>query len=272
MCYFLAAALITVPTKGANYYFSTSIGDDSRTVTDAQNPITPWKTLNKLNSFFSSLKPGDSVLFKRGDIFYGSIAITKSGTSSLPIVLSSYGTGNRPVITALVTVSGWTYLGGGIYESSMISNAGTSVNMVTIDGHVQNMGRYPNADDPNRGYFTLQSHVNQTSITSNQISGIPNFVGGEVVIRPIRHVLDRCKITGQTSTTVSYTKVSSFVPGNGYGFFFQNHINTLDQFGEWYFNPQTKKLDVYFGSNGPSAYTVQCSTFDVCITGQSRVT
>ena len=162
-------------------------------------------------------------------------------------------------------------MGGGIYESSMISNAGTSVNMVTIDGHVQNMGRYPNADDPNRGYFTLQSHVNQTSITSNQISGIPNFVGGEVVIRPIRHVLDRCKITGQTSTTVSYTKVSSFVPGNGYGFFFQNHINTLDQFGEWYFNPQTKKLDVYFGSNGPSAYTVQCSTFDVCITGQSRV-
>ena len=88
------AALITVPTKGANYYFSTSIGDDSRTVTDAQNPITPWKTLNKLNSFFSSLKPGDSVLFKRGDIFYGSIAITKSGTSSLPIVLSAYGTGN----------------------------------------------------------------------------------------------------------------------------------------------------------------------------------
>jgi len=267
---FLAAALINLPTKGANYYFSTSTGDDSRTVTDAQNPATPWKTLNKLNSFFSSLKPGDSILFKRGDIFYGSITITKSGTSLLPIVFSTYGIGNRPVITALASVSGWTYLGGGIYESSMISNAGTSVNMVTIDGNVQQIGRYPNANDSNRGYLTLQSHVNQTSITSNQISGIPNFVGGEIVIRPIRHVLDRCKITNQTSTTVSYTKVSSFVPGNGYGFFFQNHINTLDQFGEWYFNPQTKKLDVYFGSNGPSAYTVQCSTFDVCVTGQSR--
>src|SRR6476646_4597409 len=95
---FLAAALINLPTKGANYYFSTSTGDDSRTVTDAQNPATPWKTLNKLNSFFSSLKPGDSILFKRGDIFYGSITITKSGTSLLPIVFSTYGIGNRPVI------------------------------------------------------------------------------------------------------------------------------------------------------------------------------
>src|SRR6185312_13985949 len=101
-------------------------------------------------------------------IFYGNIIITKSGTSSLPIVLSAYGTGNKPIITALMTLSGWTYLGRGIYESSIISNAGTSVNMVILNGNVQQMGRYPNADDPNGGYLTYQSHNGQTSITSNQ--------------------------------------------------------------------------------------------------------
>jgi hypothetical protein len=267
--YILSAS---VPAFGnpTNYYFSTSIGDDSRTSIQSQNPATPWKTLSKLSSFFASLQPGDSVLFNRGEQYTGYIIISKSGTSSLPIVLGAYGSGAKPIITGLATLSGWTSLGGGIYESSVISNAGAAVNMVTLNGNVQQMGRYPNATAANSGYLTYQSHSGQTSITSNQISGIPNFIGGEVVIRPIRHVLDRCVITGQTSTTVSYTKVSSYVPGNGYGFFFQNHINTLDQFGEWYYNPQTKKLDVYFGSNNPSSYTVQCSTLDVCITGQSK--
>ncbi len=266
----LSATLANVQTKGANYYFSSSQGDDSRTATQAKSPSTPWKTLKKLNSFFANLKPGDAVLFKRGDTFYGSITISASGTSSSPIILGAYGSGNKPVITELVTLSGWTSLGGGIYESSVISYAGPAVNMVTINGNVRQMGRYPNANAANIGYLTYQSHSGQTSITSNKISGIPNFTGGEVVIRPIRHVLDRCVITGQTSTTVSYIKVSSYVPGNGYGFFFQNHIKTLDQFGEWYYNPKTKKLDIYFGSNKPSSYTVRCSTQDVCVTGQSK--
>jgi len=48
---------------GNTYYFSTLDGDDSRTSTEAQNPASPWKTINKLNSFFASLLPGDQVLF-----------------------------------------------------------------------------------------------------------------------------------------------------------------------------------------------------------------
>src|SRR3954447_26306731 len=95
----LAATFVNVSTKGANYYFSASQGDDSRTATQAQNPNTPWKTLSKLNSFFASLKPGDSVLFKRDDTFFGSITIAVSGTSSAPIILGAYGSGNRPIIS-----------------------------------------------------------------------------------------------------------------------------------------------------------------------------
>src|SRR6476620_3091757 len=96
-----------IPTFGNphKYYFSSSQGDDSRTTTQAQNPNTPWKTLNKLNSFFANLSPGDYVLFKRGDTFYGSITIKTSGTSSLPIVINANGTGTKPIISGLVTFS-----------------------------------------------------------------------------------------------------------------------------------------------------------------------
>lgn len=58
---------------------------------------TPWKSMSSINQ--SVLVPGDSVLFKRGDTFTGSINITKSGTSGNPITWGAYGTGNKPLFT-----------------------------------------------------------------------------------------------------------------------------------------------------------------------------
>ena len=101
--------LISVNSLGRNFYFSTNTGDDSRSMTQAQSPSTPWKTISKLNSFFSSLLPGDSVLFKRGEVFYGSIYLTKSGTASQPIVIGAYGTGVKPVISGFTAITSWVF-------------------------------------------------------------------------------------------------------------------------------------------------------------------
>ncbi|HSI78763.1 MAG TPA: hypothetical protein VK957_22910, partial [Lunatimonas sp.] len=38
----------------ADYHFSTSIGLDSRSAAQAQNPDTPWKSIDKLNEIFRS--------------------------------------------------------------------------------------------------------------------------------------------------------------------------------------------------------------------------
>ena len=70
---FFIAILLCENVNAKNYYFSSSTGNDSYTSLQAQNPLTPWQTLGKLNSFFSSLIPGDSVLLKRGDVFVGNI-------------------------------------------------------------------------------------------------------------------------------------------------------------------------------------------------------
>src|SRR5437870_455574 len=81
-------------TAGAtNYYFSTALGDDARSSSLAQSPATPWKTLSKLTSSFTTFVPGDSILLKRGETFYGSITANFSGTASLPIVIGAWGTG-----------------------------------------------------------------------------------------------------------------------------------------------------------------------------------
>jgi hypothetical protein len=104
-----------------NYYFSTANGNDSRTATQAHDPATPWQTIGKLNSVFSSLQPGDSIFFNRGEKFYGSITVAASGTSAKPIYIGAYGSGAKPVITSMRTLSSWSSLGASKYETPAIS-------------------------------------------------------------------------------------------------------------------------------------------------------
>ncbi|MEO6454840.1 MAG: right-handed parallel beta-helix repeat-containing protein, partial [Ginsengibacter sp.] len=257
---FILTALLfcAITTRATNYYFSAISGDDSRTTLQAQNPATPWKTLSKLNSFFSTLNPGDSVLLKRNETFYGSITTTKSGVSGNPIVIGSYGKGNKPVITSLVTLDNWVSKGNGIYESYN-SAIDASLNMVLLNGAEQQIGRYPNTDAPIGGYLYFESHSGTTSITDNELTSSTNWTGAEVVIRQRRWILDRDTILSHSGTTITHTAISG-TPYDHYGYFIQNHIKTLDKLGEWYFNPSTKKLSVYFGAYSPSSYLIQATT------------
>lgn len=261
---FLITVLFINISKASNYYFSGKLGNDDRTPQQAQNPSTPWKTLGKLNAFFSSLRPGDSVLLRRGETFYGSITVNKSGTSASPIVIGAYGAGNKPVITSLVTLTGWTanQTYKGVFESSANSSLGASVNMLLINRAVQQLGRYPNSDAANKGYLILESHDGKASITDNELSSPVNWTGAELVLRSRRWVLDRNLITSQSGNTIFYSASSKYEPNNKFGYFIQSDIKTLDKFGEWYYNPAEKKLSIYFGENTPSRYTIEASTID----------
>src|SRR4051794_24810725 len=180
-------------TNAATYYLSSSSGDDSRTPEQAQNQGTPWKSIGKLNSFFHNLKPGDAVLFKRNDVFYGSIVTAKAGDPNAPIVLGAYGTGAKPVISGFTTASDWTSSGKGIYESNALP-AGTEVNVVVINGREYAMGRYPNENAANAGYLTFESHTSN-SITDNDQTFDKGWVGAEVAIRTTHATIDRAIIT-----------------------------------------------------------------------------
>jgi len=242
---------------GKNYYFSSISGDDTRTSTQAQNSATPWKTISKLNSFFNSLNPGDSVLFKRNESFYGSIIVSKSGSASLPIVIGAYGSGNKPVITGFVTLTGWTNEGNGIYSKAVTCES--KPDLVTINGVLYGMGRYPNSGS---NWLTVDSHVTNVSITDADLnSATTNWAGAEAVITKDDYTLDRCLITNHTNQTLTYTSLaSSSNATDNYFYFLQNDLRTLDQFGEWYYNGT--KLYMYFGSEIPSNYTVKVSTIN----------
>jgi hypothetical protein len=220
--------------NATNYYVSNS-GNDSNNGTD---PSTAWKTLDKVNSF-NEFMPGDKILFKKGDTFYGTITVSNSGSSGSPITYGAYGTGANPVITGFTTVSSWTNLGSNIWESSSAVSSLSTCNVVVINGVNTAMGRYPNS-----GYLTYESYSGNTSITSSSLTGTPNWTGAEVVIKKFRYVTERHPITSHSGSKLTYSGGGSDGQ-SGWGFFIQNDVRTLDQQNEWYYNTYTRKIQVY---------------------------
>jgi parallel beta-helix repeat protein len=250
----LAILLISFAANARTYYFAAN-GNDANSGTSTSSP---WKTLNKFNSIFSSLSPGDYVLFNRGDVFYGNLVISKSGSSGSPITIGAYGSGAQPVITGFTNVTAWTNLGNNIWESSSAISTLPATDMVTINRKNTPMGRYPNT-----GYLTYQSFNGKTSITSSSVnSSITNWTGAEVVIRKQRWIIDRNKITGHSGGTITYISSSNYNGQTGYGFFIQNDARTLDTQNEWYYNPSTKRIRIY-STSMPS--NVQVATKDTLV-------
>jgi parallel beta-helix repeat protein len=249
-----------------NFYFSSASGDDNRSASQAQNPNTPWRTLGKLNSIFSTLNAGDAVLFNRGEVFEGSINVTKSGSSN-PIIFSSYGNGNKPVLNGTVALSNWDYLGGNLWEASC--NSSSPVNLVIYNGALQGMGRYPNLSDNEKGYLILESSVSNRQITDYQLSSSPNWTGAEVVIRKNNWVLDRGLITSHNGNTINYNSPSGHEANPRYGYFIQNSPLTLDQNGEWYFNQGSRRMRIYSTTN-PNSISIRASVNDYVVNIENR--
>ncbi len=259
--------IVVFHTNAASYYFSSSTGNDDHTSKQAQNQSTPWKSLNKLNTIFSSLAPGDAVYFKRGDVFNGYIIVSGSGRAGAPILLSAYGTGNKPVINGLATLSGWVSVGGNVYETPV--NSGATLNMVTLNDQVQAMGRHPNSNSTNGGYLTIDSHNGTQSITDAALPSSPGWTGAELVMRKADWVLDRSSITNHSGNTITYSSSTGNQPINGNGYFIQNSAATLDRHGEWYYNPAQSKLRLYSTVN-PATIAVKAGIYDVLIAVSNR--
>lgn len=254
---------ITQVVNANSYYFSSTDGNDSNTAAQAQNPSTPWKSIAKLNSFFLNIQPGDLILFKRGDEFYGTINITVSGSAASPIILDAYGTGNNPVITGFTQLNSWQAAGAGIWKSNLPAGS-AAINMVILNNTEQAIGRYPNS-----GYLTYQSHSGNSSITDSKSASPFNWTGAELVIRKNHYIIDRATITSQSGGTFQYAGSSYYTPTDMFGYFIQNDPKTLDQPGEWYFDNANKQMLMYFNSD-PGTSVVKASTTDNLISINNR--
>ncbi len=108
----LFSILIPLSLQATTYYVSASRGSDDNS---GRGQASAWKSIAKVNR--SSFKPGDIVLFKRGEKWREQLKVPSSGTAAGPITFASYGLGPEPLILGSEIVSSWGSYGGSIYTS-----------------------------------------------------------------------------------------------------------------------------------------------------------
>ena len=248
-------------------YYVAANGNDANDGRSIQKPLL---TLNKVSKL--TLQAGDAVLFRRGDTFQGSLQIRLSGTAAKPIRYDAYGTGKKPLITGSVPVVNWTDLGNHRWQAPC-PDCGDRLTGLYANGIAQPLGRYPNADAPNRGSLTVKSHVEGGQL-STQENLTTDWTGAEVVLFPGYWVIDRAPIWKQKGNTLFLNNLSSYPISDGWPCYIQNHPATLDQPGEWSYNAKDKTIQFYSDQVSPIQQRVTATSVDrgIDIVGASFIT
>jgi len=219
-----------------NTYYIAANGNDTN---DGLSTSAPFKTIEKLNTI--NLSAGDQVLFRKGDTFSGQIAITKSGSSANPITYSSYGSGNKPIISGAISANFSNSGQANVYEAAINS---------TVNGLHFNNDKATLAREPNTGFFSIPG-ITATSITDNTNlnKGGNYFQNTNVRLRTSNFTFEARKITSSGSGSINWSDNLFYTPTPDYGYFLDNHIDFLDNNNEWYYDESANKLYYYSNSN-----------------------
>lgn len=129
----------TSPQYGSmTHYYSSSTGNDAAT---SPTMSTPFKTISKFNSTLDNVLPGDTIAFKRGDVWRltsDAYPVISSGAAGNNLSFVAYGTGAKPRFLGSYNVSNttfWDNVGTNLWRTNitfprdigtLVFNAGTS--------------------------------------------------------------------------------------------------------------------------------------------------
>lgn len=162
VCLAVLFAVATLTASATNYYVDpSSPGSNQGTLTN------PWKSIADVPWYVNYFKGGDTVFFKRGLWYSGTLSINSSGSSSAPIVFTTYGSGYAPVFQYnLANITEQQ-----IYDRTIIRL--NQANYVVIDGFELRDASMPGGDHSitaNVGYGVYSYNSSHTIIKNLTIS------------------------------------------------------------------------------------------------------
>jgi len=96
----LPLVFLLLPIAGdsfaTDYYVSSQTGNDA---SSGLSPDVPWQSITRVNR--AKFQPGDHILLHSGDLWREQLRPPSSGTQERPIVFSSYGPGERPILEGM---------------------------------------------------------------------------------------------------------------------------------------------------------------------------
>lgn len=234
----------------ATYYIKNTGNDANTGLSDAQ----AW-TFTKLATFTPA--NGDVILFNRGETFFGTLTLRKSGISGAGITYGAYGTGADPVISSLKLLTGWVNHSGNIWRvaAGIPANCGA----VTIDDVTVEMGHWPAT-----GFAVWDTNTGITSITDSDLPVSPNLAGAELVLYKSNWTIDRSLITNHTNHTLTYSSGSSWAmqTSGGKKYLVQNSLACLTYHGAWYCDGTNFYM---YLDTAPENYVIKAGSADYTI-------
>jgi len=221
----------------ANDYYISNTGNDSAKGT---SPESSFKTLDRLNKV--KLRAGDKIFFKSGDVFTGTLQINYSGKEGSPIVLSSYGKGEKPILTGAMKIEGFTAEGNNIHSAPTNEN----IKYLFKDDQVLILARYPDS-----GFLKIDDGGEQHLVdydmpfSENQLEGTRAHVQFYVWLYKYGEISSNTSNTIHFKTTFNPDTNRSHSCQTGRDYYLDNSKLFLDNANEWYYDKQESKISVF---------------------------
>jgi len=159
----LSVFVISSTVWAATYYVDATKGNDAN---PGISESATWKTIAKIN--VSTFNPGDQILFKRGEIWSGTILnVPSDGKNGSHITLGAYGNGDKPILDG-TGLSKTIYLNGRSFitisnleikkgdHGIFITSSATSGQINIINCEIHDSGDHNNISIKNRGNVIIE--------------------------------------------------------------------------------------------------------------------
>ncbi|KKM05276.1 hypothetical protein LCGC14_1755760, partial [marine sediment metagenome] len=218
---------------------------------------SPWLTIAKVTSSMGSFIGRDRVAFQGGGVYND--AMLRITSDSLTI--TSYGSGDKPVISALQTLTSPSSEGGGVYSYSTTDR----IMQVFQDGEYLYPSRFPDSRDTTALYIsdiaanTFTDTIDLADITPGAIIHIKNQRW------TMAHLdIDSYGVGGAARDTIVYdNSFGSHTPSANYGYYITGVTSEIDD-GEWSYNTDEDKLYIDL-LRGDLTAEITATNIDTCI-------
>lgn len=208
-----------------NRYVSSVSGSASGTGTQGN----PYKALSQL----PALAAGDTVFLQCGSLFRESLSLFAGGSSGAQLVITSYGSGAKPIISGVDTVKNWTQSGNKFYATQT-----GSVKNFFANNKEQIIARTPNEGS----YYELDSA--QTSYLKDAGISQPNgfWNGAKICVHAAQWCWEKTTVGNFQNGKVDYAPALTIAALQRYGYFFYDKDSCLDVAREWYYDSINSRI------------------------------
>jgi parallel beta-helix repeat protein len=233
-------------TQAQNYYVSSSASGSG-----TGSMISPWNSFAPLNALLATSVPIDTIFLKSGDVFRDQMTI---GTAS-NFVITSYGAGNKPIISGADSVLSWTPVADTLYWQANFSQP--VVNFFVNDKE-QILARYPDESDP---YLTVDASTTNTTLIDASLGSISSTIlnQSQVCVHTAQWCWEKSPISSSTGSSITYLTPTLRTPTVNYGYFLYDHISYLTIGKEWKYDTTLQKLYYQPVSGDPNTFLCEAS-------------